>query len=115
MVALPSLETNIHLANNLKQVSVNPEQLDKLCREHPIRKLSLFGSILRADFTGSSDVDFLVEFNPEAKIGYFKLVQMEQELTELVGRKADLRTPGELSHYFRQNVLNEAIALYVKD
>ena len=70
---------------------------------------------MREDFTSVSDIDFLVEFLPNARVGYFEIVRMENELTDLVGRKADLRTPKELSPYFRQNVLNEAVVQYVKN
>ena len=85
------------------------------CQKHPIYKLSLFGSILREDFTDNSDIDFLVEFLPGARIGYFELVRMEDELTSLLGRKVDLRTPKELSQHFRQEVIDKAVMQYVKD
>ena len=103
------------LERNLQQVNIQREQLAEFCQRYPIQKLSLFGSVLREDFTSVSDIDFLVEFLPNARVGYFEMVRMENELTDLVGRKADLRTPKELSPYFRQNVLNEAVVQYVKD
>ena len=74
--------------------------------------LALFGSVLRDDFNDESDVDMLVEFIPGSRIGYFELVGMEIELTELVGRKVDLRTPQELSRHFRQQVIDEAELIY---
>jgi uncharacterized protein len=80
------------------------DQIKEFCQRHPIQKLSLFGSVLRADFHADSAVDMLVEFTSGARIGYFELIGMEIELTEIVGRKVDLRTPGELSQYFRQKV-----------
>lgn len=89
------------------------DQIAAFCQRSPIRKLSLFGSILRDDFKPESDVDMLVKFTPGAKIGYFELVRMEIDLTEIVGRKVDLRTPMELSQYFRQKVLDEAETIYV--
>ncbi len=89
------------------------DQIEAFCRRNPIRKLSLFGSILRDDFQPESDVDMLVEFTPGAKVGYFDLARMEIELTEIVGRKVDLRTPAELSQYFRQKVINTAQVIYV--
>jgi len=95
-------------------ILISTETLAQFCQRHHIRKLSLFGSILRKDFTDRSDVDFLVEFEPKHIPGYFRLIGMELELSEIIGRKADLRTPNELSHYFRQQVLQEALVQYVK-
>ncbi|MEB3289780.1 MAG: nucleotidyltransferase family protein [Leptolyngbya sp.] len=115
MTTVPAPTTQPHLASNLKQVSLQPEQLVQFCEKHPIQRLSLFGSILREDFTDSSDVDILVEFLPQARIGFFELVRLENALTDLIGRKVDLRTPQELSPYFRQDVLNEAVIQYVKN
>lgn len=103
------------LEHNLQKVAFPQEQLTSLCQQHPIHKLSFFGSILRLDFTDSSDIELLVEFLPNARIGYFELIRIENELTDLIGRKVDLRTPNELSRYFRQEVLNEAVTRYVKD
>ena len=76
--------------------------------------LSLFGSVLRDDFTPQSDVDFLVEFLPNAPVGLFELARMESELARLLGHKVDLRTPLELGKSFRAQVLAEAEAVYVK-
>jgi uncharacterized protein len=87
--------------------------LDEFCRRRRIRKLSLFGSVLRDDFGPHSDVDVLVEFEPGAAVGYFELADMELELSELLGRKADIRTPAELSRYFRSEVLAAAEPQYV--
>ena len=68
--------------------------------------------MLRDDFTPESDIDFLVEFEPGKTPGFFKIVSMEMELSELLeGRKIDLRTPNELSIYFRDRVMAEAIDL----
>jgi predicted nucleotidyltransferase len=94
------------------RIALDRAQIAAFCRRNHIRRLSLFGSVLRDDFTPHSDVDFLVEFEPEARVGYFELAGMEMELTELVGRKADLRTPAELSRYFRQDVLDSAEVLF---
>jgi predicted nucleotidyltransferase len=90
-------------------------QIVEFCQRNHIRKLSLFGSILRDDFGSNSDVDFLVEFEPDYIPGLIRLAGMELELSEIIGRKADLRTPGDLSRYFRQKVLDSAIVQYVKD
>lgn len=80
-----------------------------------MQKLSLFGSILRDDFSPESDVDFLVEFEQGQTPGYIALAGMEIELSEIIGRKADMRTPNELSRHFRQEVLDLAVVQYVKN
>jgi predicted nucleotidyltransferase len=92
-----------------------PIPLDRLadfCRRNGIARLSLFGSILRDDFTPRSDVDVLVEFHPSARISLFDLGGMSVELSEIFGRQVDLRTPEDLSRYFRGAVLREARPLY---
>lgn len=96
-------------------ISLNIEKMHDFCQRHHIQKLSLFGSILREDFTDNSDVDFLVMFEPDAIPGYLRLAGMELELSEIIKRKADLRTPAELSRYFRHRVEKEAVIIYVKD
>ena len=97
-------------------IKIPKEKIDAFCRRYNIRKLSLFGSMLREDFTPESDIDFLVEFLSGAKITYFDLAQMERELSEMLDdRQIDLRTPAELSPYFRQEVLETALVQYVQD
>ncbi|MBS4097932.1 MAG: nucleotidyltransferase family protein [Sulfuricella sp.] len=81
-------------------------------RQHHIRKLALYGSVLRDDFGADSDVDVLAEFAPEERVGLLRLAGMELELSELVGRRVDLRTPQDLSRYFRQEVLEQADVQY---
>lgn len=81
---------------------------DDFSRRHRIRRMGLFGSALRDDFGPDSDVDFWVEFEPDAHPGYFGIVGMEMELTQLLGRKADLRTYRELSRYFRDEVMRNS-------
>ncbi len=95
------------------KLQISEGALDAFCRRRRIRKLSLFGSVLRDDFGPESDVDVLVEFEPGAVVGYFELAEMESDLSELLGRKADVRTPAELSRYFRQEVLAAAEPQYV--
>ncbi len=95
-----------------KQVTIPVTELVEFCQRHPIRKLSVFGSALRDDFSPNSDVDILVEFEPDARISFFDMVTMEMELTDMMGRKVDFRTPQELSRYFRQKVLDTAEVLY---
>ena len=83
------------------------------CRRHHLRKLSLFGSVLRDDFGPDSDVDVLVEFDPDHPVGYITLAGIEIEFGELLeGRKPDLNTPEDLSPYYRDEVLGEAVVLY---
>ena len=97
-------------------IALPKDKVVAFCRRHQIRKLSLFGSVLREDFTPESDIDFLVEFLSGAEITYFDLAQMERELSEMLdGRQIDLRTPAELSPYFRQEVLETAVVQYVQD
>ncbi len=95
-----------------KQVTIPVTELVEFCQRHLIRKLSVFGSALRDDFSSNSDVDILVEFEPDAHISFFDMVTMEMELTDMMGRKVDFRTPQELSRYFRQKVLDTAEVLY---
>ena len=94
-------------------ITIPKEEIEQFCQRHNIRKLSLFGSVLRDDFTPESDIDFLVEFEQGKTPGYFKIISMEMELSELLeGRKIDLRTPNELSVYFRDRVIAEAVVQY---
>ena len=94
------------------QIPIDQAKLETFCRKWKITELSLFGSVLREDFGPESDVDVLVEFEPGHTPG-LRFFRMEEELSELLGRKVDLNTPAFLSPYFRQEVLNEAEALYV--
>lgn len=95
-------------------IDIPKGQIADFCRKHHIRRLSLFGSVLRADFTPDSDVDVLVEFEPAARVGLIRLAGIEQELSGLLGRKVDLNTAGFLSPYFRDEVLREAQVQYDK-
>ena len=95
------------------QIQIPKEHLADFCRRRQIRKLSLFGSVLRDDFGPYSDVDVLVEFEATAVVGYFELAETEMELSDLLGRRADIRTPAELSPYFRDEVLATAETQYV--
>ena len=94
------------------KMQIPAAQIEDFCRRHPIRKLSLFGSALREDFGPESDVDMLVELQPNAGVGYIRLAGMEIELSEILGRKVDLNTPGGLHPRFRDKVLAEAEVLY---
>jgi len=85
--------------------------LADFCRRNHIRRLAIFGSALRPDFRHDSDLDILVEFEP-GKVPGFAFFAMQDELSQLVGRKVDLNTPGFLSHCFRDEVMAEAEVLY---
>lgn len=90
------------------------EQLDAICRRYGIARLSLFGSTLIGTDRPDSDIDLLAEFLPGQQIGYFELAEIEHQLSELLGRKVDLRTPGELSRHFRDRVVAEAEVQYAR-
>jgi predicted nucleotidyltransferase len=83
----------------------------ELCRRWGIRRLALFGSVLRSDFTSESDIDILVEFEVGATPG-FDFMTIQSELSEILGRRVDLHTPASLSKYYREDVLREAETLY---
>ncbi len=93
-------------------ISLPVDAIRTYCRTQPIQRLAVFGSVLRDDFTPTSDVDLLVEFKPQAKITYFDLFDIQQALTALIGRKVDLLTPAALSPYFRDDVLTQALVIY---
>ncbi len=98
------------------QVSVSKDALAAFCRQHGIKRLAVFGSALGEDFGPESDVDVLVEFQPDRIPGLFGVAGMELALSELFsGRRVDLRTPEDLSRYFRQAVLDEAEVQYVQE
>lgn len=97
------------------KITVSQEKIEAFCLRHHIRKLAFFGSVLRDDFRPDSDIDVLVEFEPNAGIGFFELYDLEQELSSLFGgRKVDLCTPKCLSKYFRDKVISEAEVHYAK-
>jgi len=94
------------------QITVDHQQIAEFCRKHHIRKLAFFGSVLRNDFRPDSDVDVLVWFQPVHIPGLLRLMAMQHELTDLLGREVDLRTPDELSRLFRDEVVTEAEVQY---
>ncbi len=95
----------------MTHLPVDHKKITAFCRKHHIRKLSFFGSVLREDFGPESDVDVLVEFEQGHTPG-LAFFAMEQELSEILGRKVDLNTPHFLSSYFRDDVVAEAEAEY---
>lgn len=96
------------------RIPVDREKTAAFCQRHHIRRLALFGSVLRDDFRPDSDVDVLVEFEPGQRVGLIRLAGMELELSDILGRKVDLRTPADLSRYFRQEVLESAEVQYAQ-
>ena len=98
-----------------KNFKINKDKLSDFCRHHHIRRLSIFGSALRGDFVPGSDVDVLVDFIPGHTPGFFRLFDMEEELSSLFGDyKVDIRTPEDLSRYFRDKVVATAEVQYVQ-
>ncbi len=94
-------------------ITIDKEKVATFCRKHHIRKLALFGSVLRNDFNSASDVDVLVEFDPGHVPG-LAFFGMEAELSEIIGRRVDLNTPQFLSRHFRDDVLAKAVVQYVR-
>ena len=94
-------------------VQLPADKIATFCRSNFIRKLSLFGSVLRDDFRSDSDIDILVEFETGHTPDLFEFMRMERELTTMAGgRKVDLRTPEDLSRYFRADVVSQAQIQY---
>lgn len=90
-------------------------EVREFCREHHIRRLALFGSALMGDLKEDSDIDLLVEFHPGHVPGYISLARMESLLSAIIGyRKVDLRTAGDLSRYFRNDVLERSVVIYAE-
>lgn len=93
-------------------VAIEDDQLSRFCREHGIKRLALFGSALRGELRPDSDIDLLVEFEPDRVPGLIGIAQMELELETLLQRRVDLRTLADLSSYFRDDVSAVARTLY---
>ena len=94
-------------------IKIPRKKLAEFCRKHHIRKLAFFGSVLRDDFTPESDIDVLVEFEPGHTPG-LAFFAMQDELSQILGHKVDLNTPGFISRYFREQVMREARVQYVQ-
>ncbi len=93
------------------RIDIPKDKIAEFCQHNRIHRLALFGSVLRDDFTRDSDVDVLVEFEPGTRVG-LRFFGMERELSEILGHKVDLNTPGFLSKYFRDEVIAKAEVLY---
>ena len=92
-------------------IEIDRDQLEELCRTYGVRRLAFFGSIIRDDFGADSDVDILVEFQPDTKVG-LSFFSLQEELSELLGRRVDLSTAGFLSPQIREKVAREARPVY---
>jgi uncharacterized protein len=88
------------------------EEIRAICQRHHVRELSLFGSVLRDHFGPASDVDFLVEFQPEVRIGFIELGRLEQELAEMLERNVDLVTKRSVRPELREEILGSPRVLY---
>ncbi len=95
------------------KINIPEEKITEFCKKNHIRKLSFFGSVISDNFAPKSDIDVLVEFEPGHVPGYISFAGMGHELSDIFGgRKVDLRTPMELSKYFRDDVLSKAVLQY---
>ena len=94
------------------RIDIPKEQIAEFCRRNHIRRLAFFGSVLRSDFGPDSDIDVLVEFEPSARVGLITLAGMEIELSDLMGRRAEIHTVKGLHPYFRDEVLAVAEVQY---
>ena len=95
-----------------RRLTIQKKKIEEFCKSNQIIKLSIFGSALRDDFSPDSDIDVLVEFAPDARVGLIKLAGLEIELSNIFKRKVDLNTPGFLSKYYRDEVLAESVVQY---
>jgi uncharacterized protein len=94
------------------QLTLPKAEIEAFCRQYGIRKLALFGSVLRSDFRPDSDVDVLVEFEPDVRMNFFTFVDLQDQLSALLQRDVDLHTSESLSQHIRPNVLATAQTLY---
>jgi predicted nucleotidyltransferase len=93
-------------------ITISQTEIEAFCERHHIRKLALFGSVLRDDFRPDSDIDVLVEYVVGEHVTFFDMVQQENELSGILNRTVDMRTPPELSRHFRKKVMETAQVIY---
>jgi uncharacterized protein len=93
-------------------IEVGQAGIANFCRRNSTRRLSFFGSVLHYDFGPDSGVDVLVEFDPDANVGLFEFVDLQRELSEVLGRRVDLHTPASLSHFLRGKVVSSPEVAY---
>lgn len=94
------------------RIPIDPVRIAEICQRHRIRRMSLYGSVIRDDFTDASDVDVLVELEPECRPG-FDFFGIAPDLEDLFGRRVDVVMPSELSPYYKAEVVREAVPIYV--
>jgi predicted nucleotidyltransferase len=94
------------------KIDIPTQEITAFCQRHHIRQLALFGSVLRDDFGPESDVDVLVEFSPEARIGYQRFFGLQDELSSLFGREVDLFTPNSLKPFARESAMQNKAVIY---
>ena len=95
-------------------IRLQKNKIERFCKKHHIAYLALFGSVLTSSFTEKSDIDFLVKFEKKHIPHLLGLIGMESELSEIIGYPVDLKTPNDLSRYFRDDVLAKAQTIYGK-
>jgi uncharacterized protein len=97
----------------VKNIDISLSEIKQLCEKHHINKFALFGSVLREDFTPNSDIDVLVEFQPEYIPGFIKFNQIQEEISQVFdGREIDLVTPKFLNYQIQEKILNEMEVYY---
>jgi len=97
----------------MAHIDLPKDSITPFCIQHQIKRLALFGSVLRDDFHSDSDIDIIVEFVPGKRVGMLTMSRIERELSQIFdGRKVDLSTPAELSRYFREDVMQKAEVCY---
>ena len=104
----------IIMMERVANIDVPTEKVADFCQRHGIRMLAFFGSVLRGDFRPDSDVDVLVEFEPGVSVGLIRLGSLQLELSSILGQRVDLRTPQDLSPYFRGDVVQSALVQYAQ-
>jgi uncharacterized protein len=116
MSALALRTRDLHHKNRTMKtrIPIDYERLAAFYQQHRIRRLAFFGSVLRENFHPDSDIDVLVEFEPGQRVGLIRFAGLELELSDILGRKVDLRTPADLSHYFRNEVVASAEVQYAQ-
>lgn len=97
----------------MARIVIPADSISQFCTKNQIKRLALFGSVLRDNFRPDSDIDVVVEFMPGKRVGMLTMSRIERELSQIFGgRRVDLRTPAELSRYFRDDVLQKAEVCY---
>ena len=99
----------------IPKIKIPKAWIEKFCKAHHVVKMALFGSVLSDHFSETSDVDILVEFDPDHVPGLFEIVDMKDELSKNIGREVDLRTPEDISKFFRNEIIQQSYLLYGKE